>query len=276
MAFAAITCVAAALFVAGLVGLGILNARFAVHTAIDQVRFDVFFHPETTRDEARAAYRRIETLPDVASAEFVTREEGWRRELKKAPDLAGLIGKNPLPDKVVVKPTNLRAIPELARQLEKWPEVEIVKHVPKVSDVLENFNSGVNNVGTIVGIILAVLSLVIIHHTIELTLYARRREIFIMSLVGATPTTIAMPFLLEGMVYGLIGAAVATGSIVVLYQYLSNSMLQTYNTRLFSESSMMWHGVVILLAGGVILGLFGSLMSVLKYLNSPRSKTTNA
>ena len=276
MAFAAITCVAAALFVAGLMGLAILNARFAVDSVMDKVRFNVFFHRETTRDEAMKAYQRIEKLPGVASAEFVGKEEGWRRTISNEPDLEKLIGNNPYPDQVVVKAKELHAIPGLIEKLKKWPEVHVVKDVPTVSAKLENISSGISRYGIIIGVILAVLSLVIIHHTIELTLYARRREIFIMSLVGATPTTIAMPFLLEGIVYGLIGAGVALGGLYSLYFYFSAAVWEKYSASLLHSPLLLRDGIVVLAAAGVILGLFGSLVSVLKYLNRPRSKMTNA
>jgi cell division transport system permease protein len=139
-----------------------------------------------------------------------------------------------------------------------------------------NISAGVSRIGAIAGIILAILSLVIIHHTIELTLYARRREIFIMSLVGATPATIAMPFVLEGIVYGLVGAGVALGCVYALYGYVADNLLRTINAHLLAGSAVLYQGLAILLAGGLALGLFGSLVSVIKYLNRPRSKVTNA
>jgi len=276
MAFAAITCVAAALFFAGLVGLGILNARFAAASLKDKVRFNVYFQQETTRDDATNAFHRIQRLPGVASAKFVDRQTGWEQMTKNQRDLPALIGDNPLPDAVEVKPTDISRIKTLAAELEKWPEVNHVQQAAQVSDMLVNIGAGINRVGAIAGIILAILSLVIIHHTIELTLYARRREIFIMSLVGATPTTIAMPFLLEGIIYGLIGAGVALGFVAMLYGYLINNLQKSYNAHLLNDHAILLQGIIVLLAGGLVLGLSGSLVSVIKYLNRPRSKVTNA
>jgi len=276
MAFAAITCVASALFVAGMVALGILNARFAVNTVKEDVRFIVYFQRETTREEAESAWERIKVMPGVASAVFIEKDEAWKLMTQGESDLPELIGENPLPDAVEVKPVDIGRIESLARGLEKWPEVDRVKREAKVSGALEKIGAGLNRVGAIAGILLALMSLVIIHHTIELTLYARRREIFIMSLVGATPTTIATPFLLEGIIYGLVGAGVALGFVSALYGYVADNLLKSYHAHLLHDPQLLFHGVAVLLIGGVALGLSGSLVSVIKYLNRPRSKVTNA
>ena len=276
MAFAAITCVAAALFTVGLVGLSLANLHHAVKTAEDKVRFSVFYRLDTPRDAARRANNRIELLSRVDSVAFVSKETGWAEVTKDNEDLPMLIGRNPLPDSSEVKPKDIRDIPALAKTIEEWPEVEKVRYVKQVSTTLENISAGLGRIAAIAGIVLVVLSLVIIHHTIELTLYARRREIFIMSLVGATPATIAMPFLLEGIAYGLIGAGVALGCVSALYKYVANSLLESYNAHLLNDPAMVQYGILLLLAGGLTLGLFGSLVSVIKYLNRPRSKVTNA
>jgi len=276
MAFAAITCVASALFAVGLVGLSIANLHHAVKTAEDKVRFKVFYREETTRDDALRANSRIELLSHVDMVKFVSKETGWAAMTKDNKDLPMLIEENPLPDSSEVKPKDIRDIAALKATIEQWPEVEKVRDEKQVSNTLENISAGLGRIGLIAGIVLAILSLVIIHHTIELTLYARRREIFIMSLVGATPATIAMPFLLEGICYGLIGAGVALGCVIALYKYVSTSMLQNYNTHLLNDATALTQGIIALLVGGLVLGLFGSLVSVLKYLNRPRSKVTNA
>lgn len=276
MAFAAITCVAAALFAVGLVGVSLANLHHAVRTAEDKVRFSVFYRLDTSRDDALRANSRIELLSRVESVKFVSKETGWAEMTKDNEDLPMLIGRNPLPDSSEVKPKDIRDIPTLAKTIEEWPEVEKVRYVQQVSSTLENISAGLGRVAAIAGIVLVVLSLVIIHHTIELTLYARRREIFIMSLVGATPATIAMPFLLEGIAYGLAGAAVAFGCVSALYNYVANSLLEKYNTHLLTDAALTQYGILLLLAGGLVLGLFGSLVSVIKYLNRPRSKVTNA
>jgi len=275
MASAAIICVAAALFVSGIVGLAILNANDMVTTGLSRVRFVIFFHTDTKRDEAQDAADRIAHMPGVASVEFVTKEDGWKKMLEKDPDLEKFIT-NPLPDSVVVKAADVATIPSLETEIKKMSEVDTHSDAPEISTFLLSAGRGVRGFGTILGIVLGLISLVIIHHTIDLTLYARRKEIQIMSLVGATPATVAMPFLLEGIVYGLIGGVIAIGGLYLLYQYMTASVMQQFGFPLLALSSIFNSGVLTILGVGAALGLFGSLASVLKYLNRPRSKVTNA
>lgn len=276
MASAAILCIAAALFVAGLVGLGMLNVNDLVRSEMERVRFNVYFHPETSRDDARLAAAQIAQLPGVAKTAFITREQGWQNIAGKDPELTKLVGENPLPDSMVVKATNIALIPALQAQIKDMKEVERTSDVPEISTFLLSSVKTIRYLGTIIGLVLGLISLVIIHHTIELTLYARRKEVQIMSLVGATPATVATPFLLEGIVYGLFGGFLAVVGLYFLYKYLSASVMAQFHTSLMSLALILTPGVLLVLAVGAGLGLLGSLVSVVKYLNQPRSKVTNA
>jgi cell division transport system permease protein len=126
------------------------------------------------------------------------------------------------------------------------------------------------------GGILLLLSLVIIHHTIELTLYARRKEIHIMSLVGASPTTVALPFLLEGVIYGIFGGGMAFGFLTLLYNFFVVLMKNEYNAHMLQDPQLLTRGTAAILIAGVGLGVIGSTASIVKYLRRPRSRVTNA
>lgn len=276
MAFAATICVASALFVASLAGLAILNMDFAVQTEIDRLRISVFFFPETSAREADETFARIQSLPKVASAVFVGKDEAWAKLKKENPKLAAEVKENPYPDGVVVRATDVSALAGLEETISKWPNVHSVASAPDVSSKLETFREAVGRIGFVAGIILAVLALVIVHHTIELTLYARRKEIGIMTLVGATPTTVATPFLLEGMLYGVFGAGIALGCAWLLYGVATQHLLHDYGIGLLQDQFLLSRGALAILVVGVALGLFGSVASVTKYMRRPRSRMTNA
>ena len=184
---------------------------------------------------------------------------------------------NPYPDCVHVKVHDTGAIPALKNEISQWkPEVAMVNDNPDVTSVLQRSRQVVKNGGTVIGILLLILSLVIVHHTIELTLYARRKEVNIMSLVGATPTTVAMPFLLEGIVYGLFGGGIAFLALWLMYSSASVAMLERLHATLYQPPWLYLNGLIALLLLGLLLGLTGSMVSVIKYLRSPRSRLTNA
>jgi len=276
MAFAATLCVASTLFVASMAGIMWLNAHYWVDTTISRVRFDVFFQPETSSEEADATVKRLQALSGVESVEFVSKDIAWEKLKEKDPKLTREFQENPYPDMAVVKATEITYIPALVKQIKKWPEVHNVKDFSEFTANMNVLRTNVSRCGFAMGIILALLSLVIIHHTIELTLYARRKEIHIMSLVGATPTTVALPFLLEGFFYGVCGAAIALTGTFLLYRYISDSLLRLYGAHLLWESSVLTNGIITILVAGALLGLIGSIASVIKYLLNPRSKLTNA
>jgi cell division transport system permease protein len=278
MAFAAAVCVAATLSVAGIVGLALVNAGYAVDTVISQYTVSVYFKPSVVRADAQVLWNDIRALPGVAKATFITREDAWETMKKQLndPNIDATLGGNPLPDRVDIQVASLESIPALEKEIASWPKVDKVAHEDSFATNLDKLRKGVTTVGSIIGIILLALSLVIIHHTIELTLYARRKEITIMGLVGATPTAIALPFALEGIVYGFLGGSVATLCLGAFYKYAIVQVRLGYNTHLLDTSTLWLEGLIIVIAAGMLLGLSGALASVIKYLRNPRSKVTNA
>ncbi len=278
MAFAATICIAASLFVAGIVGLIVLNVNYATDTTLNRVRFNVYFQPEISRHEAWVAYKRILDMARVEEAQFIPKEKSpfWLKYQQNHPDTKNLLNRNPLPDSVVVKARDLEDIKALKLAMLEWGEVRSVRDTPDLIQKLINVSEAVKQSGIIIGIILIALSLVIIHHTIELTLYARRREMFIMGLVGATPATIALPFLLEGIIYGLFGAGVALGILVPLYRFAAQKIAANFGFALLTKGPEMTHGLIAVLIAGVALGFIGSVVSVCKYLRTPKSRLTNA
>lgn len=276
MAFAAVACVAAALFVSGIVGLVVLFADNLVNQTMDRVRMAVYFTPETTREESLTAYGQIQQVPGVKAAEFISKEEAWKQLARDKPDFARLIGHNPYPDKVVIQLVDVSNAQTIAEGIQGWAGVSKVVQANEVTGFLEKCRDGIKRFGPMIGILLALISLVIIHHTIELTLYARRKEIFIMSLVGATPSTVALPFLLEGMLYGLIGGVISLGALVLFYDFVAMWVRTNFNAHLAADPLLSHNGIPALLVAGMALGLLGSIASVTKYLHRPRSKMTNA
>lgn len=97
-----------------------------------------------------------------------------------------------------------------------------------------------------------------------------------MSLVGATPTTVAMPFLLEGITYGIFGGGIAFLTLWLIYRSAVIAMFDRLHTTLYQPPWLYSYGIIALLLLGILLGLVGSLVSVVKYLHSPRSRLTNA
>jgi cell division transport system permease protein len=278
MALAAILCVAAALFVTGIVALALLNANTLIDNSLGKVRFMVYFKMSASRAQTVDAFRRIREIPQVEAAKtiMVFKEDALAEWKAKDPVLLQDVPGNPFPDKVIVKAKSAKDITSLKKMIMKWQSVESTYGDPAITAKLIGIQNHIRNVGLIVGVLLIILSLVIIHHAIELTLYARKREIHIMSLVGATPSTIAFPFLLEGVVYGLVGGGIALAGLEVLYYFMRVYVSTNLKYNLQWDSSLQVNGAIFILSAGVALGLIGSIGSAIKYVSRPKSPITNA
>jgi cell division transport system permease protein len=189
----------------------------------------VFMDVDATKKQARSVQREIEAIPHVESTEYVTKAQGLK-------DLRGYVGQeideginqlrqNPLPILIVVNPDDPDNLPSIQAAIE--PPGPSGKPTP-ISPAIDDVSSGQGAANTIrtvtnavkivllaIAVLLLVVSLMLIANTIRLSIYARRREIEVMKLVGATNWFIRWPFVLEGLIVGLFGAALAVGILWV-------------------------------------------------------------
>ncbi len=179
---------------------------------------------------------------------------------------------NPLPDSYRVVVRDLSRIRETVAELEKLTAVELVNAPYDVADSIVGIKEGVESVGNVIIVILLFVSLVVVTNTIRLTVFNRRKEISIMKYVGATDWFIRLPFLVEGILIGIISAII---SIVVLYG--GYELVLTH----ISENPLSWGEVsgqlvtfeenaytlfLGLLASGVAVGSTGSLLFLNRYV----------
>jgi cell division transport system permease protein len=120
--------------------------------------------------------------------------------------------------------------------------------------------------GILLGIILIFAAIFIISNTIKITLYARKQELEIMQLVGATHFFIKVPFVLEGSFQGLLGAGLAVSTLFLFYHMAMERLLQVFSMPAFPFLS--WPVILAILGGGMLLGAGGSLISMGRFLES--------
>ena len=174
---------------------------------------------------------------------------------------------NPLPDAIIVKPRDpqdMAAVAEMAKNLEG---VAAVRYREQITDKLLTLARGIRTAGIVTALLMGVATLVIVSTTIRLTIYARRREIRIMQLVGATNAFIRLPFILEGAFHGVMGGAVSTVLVLAAYSWTN-----TYVSRhlgfldlVYSTRFAVLYGLGTLLCG-IAFGVVGSLIGLNRYL----------
>lgn len=226
-----------------------------------------FADMDATDEQTAAMTEKLESITNVASVEFISKEELMDRYLDSFPEELheDLKAENPLQDSFVITFEDLSKFEATVMQIQQVEHVDTVEYEPEIAELLTKVRQVVLAVGGwIIGLLLLV-SLFIIANTIKLTVYNRRLEIYIMRSVGATSGFIRFPFVVEGMMLGLISGALSYGLLYFVYTQLAG--LFTFGDYRLIAFSEVWLVLLLgFLIGGVLTGVLGSAISMGKYL----------
>jgi len=218
----------------------------------------------------------VEGLPEVVAVTPVTKEEAWADLVEDLgiSDIAGAtdqLNGNPLVDELKVKARDSDAVPAIAQTLEQMQGVDEVRYIDEAVTRLAQLNDGLRWTSLFVITILSLTATAVITTTIRLIVLARKREIEVMQLVGATRTWIYLPFILQGAVFGLAGAAVAWVVLLVIQRFVGElaaqqaDLIQVVANGLALTPQQMLILPAALLGLGTLVGLIGSLLAVRKF-----------
>lgn len=264
MAIASIGVLVSCLLLTGGAYLVFENIDHAFEWVYGQNVIVAFADSGVTDEQSAEIQEKIESITNVASVEYVSKEELMERYLDSFPEELheDLRAENPLQDSFVVTFADLSKFDATVMQIKQVERIDTVEYEPEIAQVLTKVRQVVLAVGGwIIGLLLLV-SLFIIANTIKLTVYNRRLEIYIMRSVGATSGFIRFPFVVEGMMLGLISAGLSYGLLYLVYSQLAK--LFTFNNyfKLISFSSVWLVLLLGFLIGGVITGVLGSVISM--------------
>jgi cell division transport system permease protein len=211
--------------------------------------------------------------PRVVSLAFESKDEAVKDNAQTNPGLNGqiaVLGSNPLPASLNVTTRQLRdlqAINDIAKQSPLVDPSQQTDYQPAVISRLQTIINWITGIGLGVSLVLAFISLVIIMNTIRTAVYVRRTEIEIMKLVGATDWFVRWPFILEGMLGGLLAAifsgAVVFGAYRLFVQAAQGNLLSVPFDVRYTVTLL-----IVLLVGGVAVGAFGSFLGVRRFLSA--------
>ena len=280
----AIVTIFLSLFIIGLFLLGSAMLENMVGTVEDRVTIQAFLSDEALQSDVDALQRKVQGWENIETVAYKSKEEALEEykntmsNRNAADAVAALDGENPIPASLVIKLTDPQLVEDTASRLIADPDFKNVCDGDPASSVqygretVEKLFSFTNylRIGALVLVgLLTFVAFVFINNTIRLAITARRREISIMRLVGASNSFIRGPFILEGTLEALLGALLA---IVALYfgtreliERLSSS-LQFLTFDVSPDIMLMTFGALLVI--GVVIGLFGSAIAMRRYLKA--------
>jgi cell division transport system permease protein len=235
---------------------------------LKQIEIAVYLDDNATDDQAKALAATLAADERISSARYVPRDQGlkeMRERLGRDFDTS-LLTANPLPNAFRVAVRNADDVPAVAARIAKLPHVAKVDYAADTVTKLLKAADVVGRIGLGMIGLLVLTAAIIIANTIRLTVFARRREIAIMQLVGATNMYIRMPFIAEGIIAGVAGAIIAIGVLALAQMQIVPKIETTLQFVPFHVDELRLVGVLLLV--GAVVGLISSWFSVGRYLRA--------
>lgn len=268
MTFAAISAVAVTLFILGISIILSLNVQNISVNIENQLQINAYVANSVPEKELPVLREELRRLPGVRSVAFVSKAQAMRTMEKVLQSNASLLHDipNPLPNEFVLQAVDPNLTGTLARRVQAVPGIETVQYGQSFIGRLFAIMTVIRDTALFFILALLVMGVFLISNTVKITIFTRRREIEIMKLVGATDGFIRGPFFVEGTLMGVFGALVP---VIVLYE--GYGWLER-NVSLFPPFSLLPTSVIftkvtaVLLLCGVFMGLWGSIVSVRRFL----------
>ena len=271
MSFAAMSVITACLLLMGSFTLVATNIDRLLGDIEEKNKIVAFVEDTYTEEESRALEDAILAVPEVSSCEFMTKTEALEDFKEDFGDeselLDGLDERNPLRDRYTITLHNIEETQKAADSLEKIEGVAKVSARSDISDKVVQVRDVVTIVCVALVLILVLVSIFIISNTVNLTMFNRREEIAIMKMIGATNGFIRFPFVIEGLLIGIAGAAVALLLQWFVYEYIVASALSGISfipTLPFSDC--VGFISAIFFGTGILVGGIGSAITLRKFL----------
>lgn len=269
MSIASVCVLVSCLVLTGAATLFSINVAAVVESVGQTNETTVYIDSGVSQLEAVYIGKDIEKVSNVTSAEFYSKEDAFKEFKEELGDeLFAQIEEenNPLPDAFIVVMDDLELYDQTVAEIQKIEGVDTINNRSDLAKRLSDISNLVNMICLGVVSALTVISLFIIANTIRATMYSRRYEISIMKSVGATDAFVRMPFLVEGMAIGLLSAVISTGCIALLYESIMSAITGFIPFDYIPLMNVIFYVAIAFVVAGIIVGFFGSFISIRKYL----------
>ncbi len=274
MTLAAIVSVMVTLLVLGVFLLLALNVNHIADNIEQDVEIRATVELEANESDIETLRNQLAAVSGIAQIEFVPSEQGVEEFLASLGEDARYFEELKedhefLPDMFVIQTKNPQDTPDIAQQIEQLDSVGKVNYGGETTETLFSVTNTVRNIGIIFIIGLAFTAMLLIANTIKVTINARKTEIEIMKLVGASNSFVRWPFFIEGLVLGVVGALIPALILIFGYDQLLRSVSETIRLPFFQLLPMYplaFQISFVLIGIGAFIGIWGSIISIHRFL----------
>ena len=271
---ASLAIMCATMLIFGLFFMIIENLNNAVETLETQQGIQVFIQKTATDAQMEQIGEQIQAIDGVNKVTFVSKEDALNQTKEKLKDKQALIAgwdeSNPFKASYLVTLTDLKLSSQVQDEIKKIDNIDSIQSRDETINGLVAIANGVRIVSAVILTLLVLISIFIIGNTIKLTVHARRKEISIMKYVGATDSFIRWPFVIEGIIIGVVAALLSILVLGIAYSLITNaaanSIISTMGIKLLSFTDMTTLLVIVYMVLGIGIGALGSSISMRKYL----------
>ncbi len=274
LSLASISCITITLIIVAVAIMASYNVQNFTKAIEKDMTIVVFLDTDVNEDEIKDVEKEIDDIANVEKHTFQSKQE-VKKQMQEESAVFNTVLENwdddesPLKDTLQVKVKNVEKISNTAENIEKIEHVSVVRYGSGMVDKMVKAFSQVEKVtyGIVIALVLVTVFLII--NTIKLTISARKREIGIMRLVGASNFTIKTPFIIEGMILGVFGSIVpiciTTYGYIAFYRHF-DGYLYSQLIQLIKPEPFIYQASLIVLGIGILVGMIGSASAVRKYL----------
>ena len=272
LSFASIMCTTITLILVAVAVVAAANVNNATKLIEDELTIVTYLKKDVTEEQIENIKSELSSYKNIEEVTFKSKDE-WKLEMSEYDDsfktVLNYLDENPLMDSFVLKVNDVKKLSETSEYIKAINGVDTVKYGEGMVEQVISIFDIVQKIVVVVVIALVVVTSFLISNTIKLTIFSRRNEIEIMRLVGASNITIKLPFLFEGFIIGLIGSiipvCITIYGYVILYSRLHGKLFSNMIMLIKPYPFVFWVSLIVI-AIGALVGMYGSIKAVRKYL----------
>ncbi len=280
MSIASICVLMSCLVLIGCASMIFLNIESLLGRIEEENVVMVYIQDGTTDADINTMGTTLKNMDNIKNVEFISKESAWQEQLDtmeeaQAKFFTEISSDIPLPDAYKVTVNDLSQFDSTVSQIKQLQHIDTIRENKDLAQKLVTIRHGVEVISVVIVAVLLAISVFIIQNTIKLTVYSRRLEISIMKSVGATNGFVRLPFVVEGMILGIISGVISLGLVWAFYEFAIKQfgdLIASLGLEALKFSDYAWYMLGIFIAIGIITGVGGALLSMGKYLNKEGSE----